>query len=85
MFVLWFMERFVPLLRMNWDHELFLRKSGIGLPHSTTLARITACHSFREVVECGSPYAAFAVFCCGIRKPDARFVQRAQLISANRK
>ena len=34
MFVLWFMERFVPLLRMNWDHELFLRKSGIGLPLS---------------------------------------------------
>jgi hypothetical protein len=55
MFVLWFMERFVPLLRMNWDHELFLRKSGTGLPHSTTLARITACHSFREVVGCGSP------------------------------
>jgi len=30
------------------------RESGIGLPHSTTLARILACHSFREVVEFGS-------------------------------
>jgi hypothetical protein len=47
----------------------FLRKSGIGLPHSTTLAHITACHSFREVVECGSPMPLSRVD-CGIRKPD---------------
>jgi hypothetical protein len=30
-------------------------KSGIGLPHSKTLARISAGHFVREVVECGSP------------------------------
>ena len=30
-------------------------QSGIGLPHSTTLARLRACYFFREVVECGSP------------------------------
>jgi hypothetical protein len=30
-------------------------KSGIGLPHSMTLARVRACHWVREVVECGSP------------------------------
>jgi hypothetical protein len=30
-------------------------ESGIGLPHSTTLAPVRACYSFREVVECGSP------------------------------
>jgi len=45
-------------LRMYWDHEPFLRKSGMGLPHSPAaagLARVTARHSFREVVECGSP------------------------------
>jgi hypothetical protein len=36
-----------------------LRESGIGLPHSTTLARIRACHSFREVEECGSPMPLF--------------------------
>ena len=30
-------------------------QSGIGLPHSTTLTRGIASHSFREVVECGSP------------------------------
>jgi hypothetical protein len=30
-------------------------ESGMGLPHSTTLARLLACWFFREVVECGSP------------------------------
>jgi hypothetical protein len=30
-------------------------QSGIGLPHSKTLARSIAPHSFREVLECGSP------------------------------
>jgi hypothetical protein len=34
----------------NWGN-----KSGIGLPHSTTLARSIAPRFFREVVECGSP------------------------------
>jgi hypothetical protein len=27
----------------------------MGLPHSTTLARIAGCRSVREIVECGSP------------------------------
>jgi hypothetical protein len=35
------------------------RQSGMGLPHSTTLARIQARYSFREVVECGSPIPLF--------------------------
>ncbi len=35
--------------------NLSLEKSGIGLPHSTTLARNPACLFLREVVECGSP------------------------------
>jgi len=30
-------------------------KSGIGLPHSMTLTRLTARHPFREVLECGCP------------------------------
>jgi len=30
-------------------------KSGIGLPHSTTLARWIARLYFRDVVECGGP------------------------------
>jgi hypothetical protein len=30
-------------------------ESGIGLPHSKTLARRVMFDSFREVLECGSP------------------------------
>jgi len=30
-------------------------QSGMGLPHSKTPARFLACHSVREVLECGSP------------------------------
>jgi len=30
-------------------------ESGMGLPHSKTLARRNAGYSFRKVVECGSP------------------------------
>src|SRR6266850_3128046 len=30
-------------------------QSGMGLPHSKTLTRRNARHSFREVLECGSP------------------------------
>jgi hypothetical protein len=32
-----------------------VRQSGMGLPHSTTLARRIACHAYGEVMECGSP------------------------------
>jgi hypothetical protein len=38
----------------------YILESGIGLPHSTTLARITARHPFREGVECGSPIPLFS-------------------------
>jgi hypothetical protein len=31
------------------------RESGMGLPHSTTLARLLACRYLREVLECGRP------------------------------
>jgi hypothetical protein len=48
---------------MNFLHFLCYlsecRESGIGLPHSTTLARISAGHCIREVVECGSPMPLF--------------------------
>jgi hypothetical protein len=37
----------------------YIRESGIGLPHSTTLARAIARYYFREVVECGSPMPLF--------------------------
>jgi hypothetical protein len=57
----------------------FLRKSGIGLPHSTTLARITARHGFREVVECGSPMPLSQY--CGIGKPDPRFMERPTFLT----
>ena len=32
-----------------------VKESGIGLPHSKTLARIQAGPFVREVLECGSP------------------------------
>jgi hypothetical protein len=38
------------------------RESGMGLPHSKTLARFLACHFFRQVVECGRPMPLFP-FC----------------------
>src|SRR5262245_54246612 len=59
--------------RMHCNHETFLRKSGIGLPHSTTLSRRIARHSFREVVECGSPMPLSHAF-CGNCKPPPRFI-----------
>jgi hypothetical protein len=34
-------------------------ESGIGLPHSKTLARFRACLLLREVLECGSPMPLF--------------------------
>jgi hypothetical protein len=42
---------------MNAEVTLFRKadKSGEGLPHSKTLARLRARYSYREVVECGSP------------------------------
>ena len=40
----------------------------MGLPRSTTLSRPIARHSFREVVECGSPMP-LSRLTCGIRKP----------------
>jgi len=36
-------------------------ESGMGLPHSKTLARAPARHSVRKVVECGSPMPLFPV------------------------
>jgi hypothetical protein len=36
-----------------------IRESGIGLPHSTTLARLIARQSFRKVLECGCPLPLF--------------------------
>jgi hypothetical protein len=35
--------------------ELYGSESGMGLPYSKTLPRRIARHSFREVLECGSP------------------------------
>jgi hypothetical protein len=32
------------------------RKSGRGLPHSTTLTRVIESASFRQVLKCGSPF-----------------------------
>src|SRR5437764_10529705 len=37
-------------------------KSGIGLPHSMTLARIPKRRYFRQVLECGSPMPLFPRF-----------------------
>jgi len=34
-------------------------ESGMGLPHSKTLARSKARRNFREVLECGSPMPFF--------------------------
>jgi hypothetical protein len=48
-------------------------KSGMGLPHSTTLARSIAPHSFREVVECGSPMPLLFPFPGRRRLPLAPF------------
>jgi hypothetical protein len=31
------------------------KESGMGLPHTKTLAHITTAHFIREVMECGSP------------------------------
>jgi hypothetical protein len=39
-----------------------LLESGEGLPHSATLARIPAGHSFREVVECPESFGALRRF-----------------------
>jgi hypothetical protein len=36
------------------------RESGRGQPHSTTLARVPARNSIREVLECGCPLPLFS-------------------------
>jgi hypothetical protein len=37
-------------------------QSGMGLPHSTTLARHLTRNIFRKVLECGSPMPLFCGF-----------------------
>src|SRR5262245_19689576 len=41
-------------------------ESGMGLPHSKTLSRRLARHSFCEVLECGCPLPLSTPFVCGL-------------------
>jgi hypothetical protein len=61
--------------RMHWEPEPVRRKSGIGLPHSTTSRKEWRAVLRDSVVECGSPMPLSRVFCV-IRKPDPRFMAR---------
>src|SRR5262245_48108314 len=75
--------RSVPLFRMYWDHKPFLRKSGIGLPHSTTSRKEWRAIARASVVECGSPMPLWRIY-CGIRKPDPRFMERYPILNLDR-
>jgi len=46
----------------GWVIAVWSKKSGMGLPHSTTLSRIRVCRSFRQVVERGSPMPLYPSF-----------------------
>jgi len=53
------MEEFRFALRTHRDMKPCLRKSGMGLPHSTTLARRIARHFLPRGRGVRQPYAAF--------------------------